>query len=161
MPSSIYWSIHGQLIFTAHWVIVIFVADCFQFIAENSITRCADHTSLLFIFKLVDLTSIYLMTYSWSAHIHCALSYCDFVAISFSLHSGKLNNLMREQNITAFYIWIGSSYQCLLKSIFMVSSYSLRIEFLWFLLLFVFQCIEENSITRCRTILHCYLYLNW
>ena len=34
-----------------------------QFIAENSITRCADHTSLQFIFQWVDLTSIYLMTY--------------------------------------------------------------------------------------------------
>ena len=159
LPVSIQWLIHSQLIFTAHWVIVIFVAICFSvhsgklnnsmrgldftaiyiligrsyqylsnylfmvssyslriellwfllpfvfpFTAENSITRCADHTSLLFIFKLVDLTIIYLITFSWSAHIHCALIYCDFVAICFSVYGGKLNNSMRGPYFTAIYI---------------------------------------------------------
>ena len=128
------------------WFLSLFDLQC---IAENSITRCADHTSLQFIYKLVDFTSIYLMIYSWSAHIHCALSTCDFCCLLFSDYGGKLNNSMRRPYFTAIYFSMGRSYQYLSNDLFMVSSYSLRIELMRYLLLFVFKCLAENSITRC------------
>ena len=72
-----------------------------------------------------------------------------FLCLLFTMYGWKLNNSMRRPYFTAIYISIGRYYQYLSNDIFMVSSYSLRIELLWFLLLFVFQCIAENSITRC------------
>ena len=89
------------------------------------------------------------MTYWWSAHIHCALSSFDLYCLMFSVYRGKLNNSRRGPYVTAIYISMGRSYQYLSNALLMVCSYSLRIEFLWFLLLFVLQCLEENSVAQC------------
>ena len=75
-----WWSAHIHCAFSYRGLFNI----CLRFIAEYSITRCADHTSWQFIFQWVDFTSIYLMIYLSSALIHCALlRTCDFSCLLF------------------------------------------------------------------------------